>query len=162
RPPLTVRPLAFLLVLSLPALAERPLIAVVPFTGPQAKQAEATVVRTLRRKAALVQPSTWEKSAKKLFAKSHNPDDIASVAEDGGGVVVITGVVKREGRAWQLNVSVRDGKSGRSHDKLKYPLKGPRVTESTLKLLADEVDAAFEHTLAAVVVPDKPPQREPP
>jgi hypothetical protein len=38
-----------LLVISLPAWADKPLIAVVPFTGPQAKQAEATVVRTLRR-----------------------------------------------------------------------------------------------------------------
>jgi hypothetical protein len=78
-----VRALASLMLLvpSL-ALAERPLIAVVPFTGPQAKTAEATVVRALRHKASLVPPTTWEKSAKKLFAKSHNPDDIRSVAED--------------------------------------------------------------------------------
>jgi hypothetical protein len=145
-----VRALASLLLLvpSL-ALAERPLIAVVPFTGPQAKVAEATVVRTLRHKASMVPPATWQKSAKKLFAKTHNPDDIASVAEDVGAVLVITGVVKRDGRNWQLTVSVRDGKSGRSRDKLKYPLRGPRVNESTLKLLADEVDSAFAHALSA-------------
>jgi hypothetical protein len=146
-----------------PALAEKPLIAVVPFTGPQAKTAEATVVRTLRRKASLVPPTTWQKAAKKLFAKTHQPDDIASVAEDVHAVVVITGVVKRDGRAWQLAISVRDGKTGRSHDKLKYPLKGPRVTESTLKLLTDEIDSAFEHTLAAAAVPsEEPPPRDNP
>jgi hypothetical protein len=145
------RALASLVLLTLPALAERPLIAVVPFTGPQSKEAEATVVRTLRHKAALVPPTTWDKSAKKLFAKTHNPDDIASVAEDVGAVVVITGVVKRDGRNWQLAVSVRDGKSGHSHDKLKYPLRGPRVNESTLKLLADEISEAFDHTLQAAL-----------
>jgi hypothetical protein len=146
--------LAALLLLTASAHAaagDKPLIAVVPFTGPQAQSAEAVVVRTLRRKATLVQPAAWQKSAKKLFAKTHSPDDISSVAEDVGAEIVITGVVKRDGRAWQLTVSVREGKSGRSHDKLKYPLKGPRISAETLKLLADEVDAAFEHTLAAIV-----------
>jgi hypothetical protein len=151
-----------LLLLSPVAWGDRPLIAVVPFMGPQAKQAEATVVRTLRHKASLVPPTTWEKSAQKLFAKTHNPDDIASVAEDVGAVVVITGVVKRDGRTWQLAVSVRDGKTGRSHDKLKYPLKGPRVTESTLRLLAEEVEIAFEHTLAAAGHPPAPTATAPP
>ena len=127
----------------------KPRIAVVPFSGPQAKSAEAVVVRTLRRKAMLIPPSSWKKSAVKLFAKTHSPDDVASVAEDVGAVLVITGVVKRDGRQWQLNVSVRDGKTGHTRDKLKYPLRGPRVTESTLVLLAEEIDAAFEHTLAA-------------
>jgi hypothetical protein len=77
-----------------------------------------------------------------------------------GAIVVITGVVKRDGRTWQLTVSVRDGKSGRSRDKLKYPLKGPRVNESTLKLLAEEVEVAFAHALAATGEP--PPAEKPP
>jgi hypothetical protein len=157
-----VRAFAFLsaLFLAAPAHADRPLIAVVPFTGPQSKVAEATVVRTLRHKASLVPQTAWVKSAKKLFAKSHNPNDISSVAEDLHAVVVITGVVKRDGRTWQLAVSVRDGKTGRSHDKLKYPLKGPRVTESTLRLLAEEIDTAFEHTLAAAAISGEEAPRE--
>jgi hypothetical protein len=136
-------------MLSSAAAAERPVIAVVPFTGPQGKAAEATVVRTLRKKASLIPPTTWEKSSKKLFAATHNPDDIAAVAQDVGAQIVITGVVKRDGRKWQLAVSVRDGKTGRSRDKLKYPLAAPRVTQTTLSLLATEVDAAFDHALAA-------------
>ncbi|HWE29514.1 MAG TPA: hypothetical protein VHB97_16000, partial [Polyangia bacterium] len=59
------------------ATSERPLLAVLPFTGPAAKQAEASVVRTLRKKAALVPQSTWLKAAKKLFAPSHSSEDIA-------------------------------------------------------------------------------------
>ena len=134
------------------ARAEKPLIAVVPFTGPQAKSAEAAVVRALRKKARLVPPARWKASAAKLFAHTHSPDDVASVAADVGAKVVITGVVKRDGRAWQLAVSVRDGESGHSRDKLKYPLKGPRITPKTLALLADEVSLAFEHALSAALI----------
>src|SRR5262249_49664317 len=105
------------------ARAERPLLAVVPFTGPGAKPAEGAVVHALRKKAQLVPPETWAKSARKLFAGTHSPEDVAAVAADVGARIVVTGVVKRDGRAWQLVVSVRDGKSGRSYEKLKYPLK---------------------------------------
>ena len=141
---------------------DKPLIAVLPFTGPQAKNAEAVVVRTLRKKATLIPSNKWSASARKLFAPSHSPEDISSVAEDVGAVVVITGVVKRDGRAWQLAVRVRDGKTGRSRDKLKYPLKGPRVEGRTLGILASEVDAAFDHALAAAggsSEEDEPPAR---
>jgi hypothetical protein len=123
---------------------------VVPFTGPQAKRAEAVVVRALRKKAMLVSSKKWAASARKLFAKSHKPDDLAAVAEDVNAVVIVTGVVKRDRKAWQLAISVRDAKTGHSRDKLKYPLKGPRVEKHTLELLAAEVDEAFDHTLAAV------------
>ena len=84
----------------------------VPFTGPQAKLAEATVVRTLRKKAAIVPQASWTKSARKLFAPSHSAEDIAAVADDVGAQLVITGMVKRDGRRWELSVSVRDGKIG--------------------------------------------------
>jgi hypothetical protein len=122
---------------------------VVPFTGPQAQKAEAIVVRTLRKRATLIPANKWNASAKKLFAPSHSPEDISSVAEDVGALVVITGVVKRDGRSWQLVVSVREGKSGRSRDKLKYPMKAPRLEPKTLSLLQSEVDAAFDHALEA-------------
>ena len=125
----------------------------VPFTGPQAKKAEAVVVRALRKKATLVSSRRWSASSKKLFAKSHKPEDIAAVAQDVGAIVVVTGLVKRDHRTWQLAISVRDGATGRSRDKLKYPLKGPRIEKSTLELLGAEVEEAFDHTLAAVNQP---------
>jgi outer membrane biosynthesis protein TonB len=150
------------------ARAEKPLIAVLPFDGPQAKRAEAVVVRALRGKAKLLPFTRWKASAKKLFASSHSADDISSVAQDLDVKVVITGVVKRDGRAWQLAVTVRDGPSGHARDKLKYPLKGPRLESDSLDLLADEVGKAFEHTLAAAggaeeeeEAPKKPPRKPP-
>jgi hypothetical protein len=129
------------------ALAEKPLIAVVPFNGPQAKAAEAVVVRSLRRKAVLIPTERWQASARKLFANTLSPDDISAVASDLGARLVVTGVVKRDGRAWQLVVSVRDGKSGRTRDRLKYPLKAPRLPPQVAQLLANEIMDAFDHAL---------------
>lgn len=137
--------------------AEKPLIAIVPFRGPTGRVAEAAVVRALRKKAALVPPVQWAASAKKLFAQTTSPEDIAAVADDVGAMVVVTGVVKRDGRAWQLVISVRDGRSGKARDRLRYPLKKPRVEAKTLALLTEEVDAAFEHALSIALEGAPPP-----
>jgi hypothetical protein len=104
-----------------------------------------------------VPPAAWKKSAKKLFAHTHSPADISAVAEDVGAQVVITGIVKRDGRRWELSVGVRDGKTGKTRDRLKYPLKGPRLTASTLDLLSKEVDDAFD-----TVVKQQSPAATPP
>lgn len=128
----------------------KPRLAVVSFTGPQAKQAEAVVVRTLRKKATLIPSTSWDKSAKKLFARTHSAEDIAAVADDVGAKIVVTGILKRDGRNWQLSVSVRDGKTGKPHDRLHYPVKGtrPRLTAATLALLAKEVEEAWDGMVA--------------
>ena len=63
---------------------------------------------------------------------------------------VITGLVKRDGRRWELSVGVRDGKTGKTRERLRYPLPGPRMTPEVLTLLAKEVDAAFD----AAAVPE--------
>lgn len=144
------------------ARAEKPVIAVLPFLGPQAKKAEAVVVRALRHKATLIPPTRWQASAKKLFAPSHSPDDIASVAQDVGARIVVTGVVKRDGRAWQLAVSVRDGQTGKSRDKLKYPLKGPRIEPKTLEMLGTEIEAAFQHATEATGAGEEEEEATPP
>lgn len=139
------------------AAADRPVLAVVPFNGPHGRQAEEVVVRTLRRKATLVPASAWKKSAEKLFAHTHSPEDISAVAEDVGAQVVITGIVKRDGRHWQLSVGVRDGKTGKTHDRLRYPLKAPRLDEATLSLLAKEIDDAFDTVAAQPTVDRRAP-----
>ena len=135
---------AALIVCARADAADKPVLAVVPFNGPHGRQAEEVVVRTLRRKATLVPATAWKKSANKLFAHTHSAEDISAVAEDVGAQVVITGIVKRDGRRWQLSVGVRDGKTGKTRDRLRYPLKAPRLTESTLSLLAKEIDDAFD------------------
>ena len=149
------------LVAAAAGAAERPVIAVVPFTGPQSRVAEATVVRALRKKATLVPPTAWLKSEKKLFAAARSAEDISAVAQDVGAQLVFTGVVKRDGRKWQLVLSVRDGKTGHSHDKLKYPLKGPRVTQSTLVLVTKEIADAFDHSLEAAGLAPAPTEPRP-
>jgi hypothetical protein len=135
---------------------------VVPFSGPQAQRAEGIVVRTLRKRATIVDPKKWAASQKKLFAPSNSPEDVASVAEDVGVVVVVTGTVKRDGRHWTLVVSVRDGKTGRSRDKLRYSLRGPRVEARTLALLGSEVSDAFDHALEAAGATGSDDEEAPP
>src|SRR5207302_2561203 len=135
------------------ANGEKPVLSVVPFQGPQSKQAEAVVVRTLRKKASIVPQATWMKAQRKLFAPSHSSEDIAAVAEDVGAEVVITGIVKRDGKRWQLIVSVRDGKTGKTRERLRYPLKVPRVNAETLSLLQQEIGVAFDTTVNAETKP---------
>ena len=150
------------------ASGDRPVLAVLPFNGPAAKQAEVMVVRTLRKKATIVPQLTWKKAARKLFAPSHSATDIADVAADVGAQVVITGIVKRDGRRWELSVSVRDGKTGKVRDRLKYPLKGPRMSPDVVALLTKEVSDAFDALVAspgediAPVKPEKPEKPEKP
>src|SRR5262249_59426979 len=101
--------------------------------------------RRRRRRARIGPQPSWPRSRRKLSAPSHSAEDIAAVAEDVGAQIVITGVVKRDGRRWELSVSVRDGKTGKTRDRLKYPLKGPRLDSETLALLSKEVGDAFDN-----------------
>jgi len=145
------------------AADERPVLAVVPFNGPPgAKQAEVMIIRTLRKKATLVPQTTWTKAARKLFAPSHKAEDIADVAADVGAQVVITGIMRRDGRRWELTVSLRDGKTGKTRDRLKYPLKGPRMTPDVVTLLTKEINEAFDSMLNPEEMADVKPREPPP
>ena len=137
-----------------------------PFTGPTAQRAEAVVVRALRRKAQVIPPQRWTAAAKKLFATTTKSEDVAAVAEDVGADLVVIGSVKKEGRKFQLLISVRDGKTGRSLERLRYPLARPRIDDRTLSMLGEEVDRAFTAATgereAAPTAPQPPAKRPPP
>jgi hypothetical protein len=62
--------------------------------------------------------------------------------------VVITGTVKSDG-GWVLSVSVRNGPTGKSVDKLRYPLRGPRLDPGTLRRLADDIGPAVDRAAEA-------------
>jgi len=143
------------------AAGDKPSLAVLTFNGPGAKQAEIMVVRTLRRKATIIPMTTWQKAAKKLFAPSHSAEDIADVAADVGANVVITGVVKRDGKRWELSISLRDGKTGKVRDRLKYPLKGPRMQSDVIAMLTKEVSDAFDSFTGAEELADIKPRQPP-
>jgi hypothetical protein len=144
------------------ARAEKPRLVVVPFTGPTAKRAEAVVVRALRRKAQIIPPQRWTAAARKLFASSTKSEDVAAVAEDVGADVVVIGTVKRDGRKHQLLITVRDGKSGKPLERLRYPLARPRLDDRTLALLGEEVERAFATaTGEREAAPAAPPTAEP-
>ncbi|MSP62547.1 MAG: hypothetical protein EXR72_19890 [Myxococcales bacterium] len=142
--------------LATPATAQKMRVAVLSFTGPQGVRAQAEVVRALRKQADIVQASAWEAAARRLFAVSRSADDVAAVAKELQVKVVVTGGVKREG-AWVLSLSVRNGLSGKSIEKLRYPLRGPRIDPPILRRLADEIgSAAIRAAEASAGMPDDP------
>ena len=152
-------------MVALPALADKPQLIVVPFTGPQAQRAEAEVVRAVRRMASIIPSGRWAASAKKLFAKGTGPDDVAAIAEDLHADWVVLGTVRRQGQEFELVVSLRNGKTGQTAERLRYPLKGPRVEAPVLSLLASEVSRAFAAIVGAPPSspsePTKPKTQEP-
>ncbi len=139
------------------AAAQKPKVAVLPFNGPQGARAQGEVVRALRKRADIVPQAAWDASAKKLFATSHSANDIAAVAGDLGVAVVVTGVVKRDG-GWVLTVSARAGATGKPAEKLKYPLRGPRLDPATLRRLADDIGPAFDKALAGGATAEEEPK----
>jgi hypothetical protein len=133
----------WLLLFALPAAAQKPRIAVLPFNGPQGIRAQGEAVRALRGRAEIVPLEEWDAAAKKLFATSRSAEDIAAVANDLNVKVVITGAIKRDG-GWVLVVTARHGPTGKSAEKLKYPLRGPRLDPPVLKRMSDEIGAAVD------------------
>ncbi len=134
------------------AVENLPLVAVLPFTGVQAKLAEAAVIRSIRRRVRLVNQLAWDRAAKQIAAPSHSSDDIAAVAKELGVAVVVTGSYKRESGGWALSVSFRDGESGKPRDKLRYVMPKPRIPPRVLAKLTVECDEALT---AALVPSDK-------
>jgi hypothetical protein len=114
------------LLLPLAARAEKPRLLVLPFTGPHSKQAQTLVASTLKKRATILPP----KSASKPLAR-----------------VIISGTVKKDGRTWELVVTVRAGKS--FIQKLRYPLKGPRPNGVVLSTLRKEIKDTFDSALAS-------------
>jgi TolB-like protein len=161
---LTVAAVVLALLLAPAARAARPTLAVVPFQGPQAKKAEGAVVRALRKRATIIPSTTWTRSARKLFSTTHSSEDIAAVADDVGAQVVVTGLVKKDGRHYELSVSIRDGKTGKTKERLKYPLSSARISSATLATLTKEIGPAFDAALAggAGTGVDKTPAEETP
>lgn len=134
-------------------------IAVLPFLGPQGIRAQGEVVRALRRRCEIVPQRQWDEAAGRLFAKSHAADDVAAVATDLGVRVVISGAVKSDG-GFALVVAARNGTNGRAVDKLRYPLRGPRIDPAVLRRLAEDiqplVDRAAETAVDPMAAPSPP------
>jgi hypothetical protein len=128
------------------AAAQQPKVAVLPFSGPQGPKAQLEIARALKKKVDLVSMADWNAAAKKNVASAKSAADYATVANELGVKVVITGAIKRDG-GWVLSVSVRQGSTGKPVEKLKYPLRGPRLDPMTLRRLASDIGASVDNTL---------------
>jgi hypothetical protein len=137
-----------------------PVVAIAPMKGPSAKSVEVAVQRALKSRALVLGPKRYLIVAKNLIAVGSSPEDIAAVATELGASWVVTGVEKRDGRKWNLSVSLRDAKTGRARARLKYPLPGPRISGAVLHTFESELVSAFDDALQnpepAQVPPTKP------
>lgn len=126
------------------AQASEQTVAVLEVTG--APRAQAAITAALKGKYTLVPLAKWNAAAKRLNAPGRAPDELAIVAAELKVGVVVTGAVKKdkETNQWGLTVSARQGETGKSVDKLRYPLKGRTVDGATLRKLAEEIVPAVE------------------
>ena len=115
------------------------------------------VVRTLRKKAAIVPQTSWTKSARKLFAPSHSAEDISAVAEDVGAQIVITGLVKKRRAALGAVARRARRQDGQDARAAEVSAQGAAHDAATCwRSLAKEVDAAFD-SVAGAPAEGKPP-----
>lgn len=125
------------------AVSDGILAAVVPFSGPQARIAQAVVERLTRKYTAAVPAAVWSRAVKRLNADNHHAEEIAQVASEVGARLVVTGSVRREGTRFLLLVLVRDGRSGEIRDRFRYVLPGPTVPRSVEEQLARDFADSF-------------------
>ncbi|HJZ85083.1 MAG TPA: hypothetical protein VKN99_07915 [Polyangia bacterium] len=128
------------------ALAKKRIV-ILNFKGPQAKKAQAALTARARKKFAIIPEAAFQKTAKELHIARPTDDDVANVARKLRADAIVAGVVHRNGRKWELTVTVRDGASGRP-DRASIPLKGPRVTTPVIAQMHAEVMPLLEHAEA--------------
>jgi TolB-like protein len=130
-------------------------VAVLPFNGPApaAQRARAQVIKSLGTTYELVPQQTWDESAQKLFATSRSADDLAAVAKELGVQVIVTGAVKRE-EGWVLVISIRQGATGQSLEKKRYPLRSPSINPPTARAILTDIPPLVDQVGAAPPPPE--------
>ena len=163
---------ALLALLLWPAIAraERVVVAIAPFRGPSTRPVSESVQRILRPRVTVIPAARFARVARSLFAQGNGAEDIAAVAHELGASFVVTGVTKLDEKRWNLIVTLRDGATGQTMAKLRYPLSSPRVPPSVLRTLKTElidalqaaVDAPSALPVARPSAKEPPPRWEPP
>src|SRR5262249_17945946 len=69
---------------------------------------------------------------KQLGITRSTDQDVADVAHALRADAIVAGVVHRRGRGWELTIVVREGQSGTLVDRVRVPLRGPRIDRSTI------------------------------
>lgn len=136
-----------LLCLGGAARAERKTVAVLDVPG--VPRVQVVLAQALRKSYTLMPLPRWNATARRLGAMGRAADELALVAAELGVDVVVTATVKKDKDTgtWVLAASVRSGQTGKAVEKLRYPLKGPRVDPATLRQLAAEIGPAVDRAL---------------
>jgi hypothetical protein len=119
-----------------PALAEQKRrVVVLGFTGPakEAKQAEKTVTRALREAHEIVSTKQFVAARRALKANKPTDKNYARVAADIGADAIVSGELRRRGARRTLELTVREGKTGKVIDTARIPVRGKTLTVEAVR-----------------------------
>lgn len=137
---------------------ERRRVVVAEVSGPPAASGRVTraVVSALQSRPGeieLLERSTFDSEASRQGADLDSPSGLTQVAAETGVAAYVTGRVTRRGRTWQVELEVRDGRSGASVGSARFSGRNPTA-------LANEVErgafTGLRDGFAASSAPDAP------
>jgi hypothetical protein len=116
---------------------------VLEFEG--APRLRAAVVEKLEHDYEIEPLEEWQRAAEDLHATGRAADEIAVVAGTLNVAAVVTALVRKEADGeWMITVTARHGPSGKSVDKVRYPLKSPYTAKQLLDAIGPSVEAALK------------------
>ena len=133
--------------LLLPAAAVAKPVVVMPFSGPRAGAATATVRRTLGRHR-LVSPSRFIAAAKRSGNSAFRTAGRAAAARALGVSAIVRGTITRLRGRWTLRLSVFSGHNGRAVGSAAFPLRGTRIDASTSRRITTVISRLIARTRA--------------
>ena len=152
--------LAALLLCAAPSLAlAKKRVVVLNFVGPQAKKAQAQVTARVAKHYTIIPQAAFQKTAKQLHIKRPTDDDVANVARKLKADAIIAGIVQKQGKRYELVITVRDGGSGTVIERASIPLgKSPKVdAKAGNKITADVIPLLDRAGGSSAVAASSPP-----
>ncbi|MBX3250692.1 MAG: hypothetical protein KF901_26170 [Myxococcales bacterium] len=137
---------------------ERRRVVVAEVEGPPAASGRVTraVVSALQSRPGeveLLERSTFDGEASRQGVDLGSPSGLTQVAAETGVAAYVTGRVTRRGRTWQVELEVRDGRSGRSVGTASFSGRNPTELASQVERGAF---AGLRDGLAASSAPEPP------
>jgi hypothetical protein len=137
-------------------------VVVLPFSGPTqaAERARVQVIKALGKNYEIVPQEAWDQAVQKHTGTASSAENLIAVARDLGVQVIVTGALKRE-KEWALLLNFRQGATGQSLEKKRYPLRSPSLTQTATRAILTDVPSLVDK-VGAVPPPPPPKPTEPP
>lgn len=131
-------------LLSTPARAQERSLVILDFSGSRAARYRDEVVKIVERDNQVISATRYAKLARKLKARKLTARNVAKVCGklDAGGV--LSGKVKRRGKRYTIELSLRDGATGTEQGTAKVTVRGARLSRAERNELRRELLALID------------------